>query len=145
MKIRIIMAAALLIGVMPSLVSAQNKTVTYQRWIEGLKATPVAKFEAGMPEKPLGEWLVANAKASEVQYVVEPCTGKGPLCIRVTSWKGWVVLRFVLDGTNQGGDPQAAKYRFWFGWEGPPPGSSMKRPDRYIFKLSDLRTKLHWE
>jgi hypothetical protein len=144
MQTRRMMVLALLAGIAPNSMFAQNKPQTHQRWIEALKATPVVSFEAGMPEKPLGEWLVDNAKSSEVQYTVEPCEGNdGPSCIRVTTLQGSVVLKFVISASQ--GQPQTGRFTFWGGWEGPPPGSPMKRPTRKISKLSELRTMLHWD
>jgi hypothetical protein len=145
-RTKLVIFGVLVAGIASFLAYAQNKNQASQNWIDGLKATPVARFEAGMPEKPLGEWLVANARGSEVQYTVEPCAGEGtgPMCIRATLGQGAVVLKFVVAAADKSGGPQAVSYRFLVGWEGPPPGSSMKRPTRKISKLSDLRTMLHW-
>lgn len=73
MRTKLAIGAALLAGIAPNLMSAQSKNEAEQRWIDSLKATPVARIETGMPEKPLGEWLVANAKGTEVRYTVESC------------------------------------------------------------------------
>lgn len=150
----LICAACLLIGIAQCVMAAQNKSDPEQRSIEALKTTPVAKIEAGMPDKPLGEWLAANSKGSEVQYTAQSCKasddqkqqmGSGPFhCVTATLKDGWVVLQFVVAAPGKSSD-QAGQCRFLFGQEGPPAGSPMKRPTRKISKLSDLRTMLGWE
>lgn len=149
----LICAACLLIGISQCVMAEQNKNDSGQRSIEALKATPVAKIEAGMPDKSLGEWLVANAKG-EVQYTAQSCEasddqkqqmGSGPFhCVTATLKEGWVVLQFVV-AAREKSSAQSARCRFLFGQEGPPAGSPMKRPTRKISKLSDLRTMLGWE
>lgn len=63
----------------------------------------------------------------------------------VTLLRGWVVLNFAVTGPEKSGDAGPVQCRYLIGREGPPPDSSMKRPTRVIFKLSDLRTMLGWE
>ena len=151
----LICAACLLIGIAQCVIAAQNKNDSDQHSIAVLKATPVAKVEAGMPDKALGEWLAGNSKGSEVQYTAQSCEasdaqkqemGAGPFqCVTASLKDGWVILQFIVAAPEKSGDQQATKCRFLFGQEGPPAGSPMKRPTRKISKLSDLRAMLGWE
>jgi hypothetical protein len=152
MRKELVIGAALLAGIAPGFVSAKTIDDGGQRAIEGLRATPVAKIETDMPDKPLGEWLEANAKGSEVQYAIESCQSstqqtlsKDARCIRVTSLRGSVVLKFAVIAPHTSDRPGPLQCRYLIGWEGPPPGSHMARPTRALFKLNDLRTLLHWE
>ena len=151
MRKGLVIGTALLAGIAPGCISAKTIDDGGQRAIDGLRATPVAKIETDMPDKPLGEWLEANAKGSEVQYAIESCEStqqklsKDARCIRVTSLGGSVVLKFAVIASEKRSAPGPLQCRYLIGWEGPPPGSPMKRPTRALYKLNDLRTLLHWE
>lgn len=150
----VISSACLVVGIAPYLMSWQSKNAAEQHWIDALKAIPVARIEPDMPERPLGEWLVANAKGTEVEYTPESCADSGGAnpkprkdsrCVRVTLLRGSVVLKFAISGVEENGNPGPVECRYLIGWEGPPPGSAMKRPTRAIRKLHDLRTMLGWQ
>jgi hypothetical protein len=134
--------------------STQSKNAAEQHWIDALKAIPVARIEPDMPKQRLGEWLVANAKGTEVEYTPESCAGfaganpkpgKDSRCVMVTLLRGSVVLKFAISGAEEHGRPGPVQCRYLGGWEGPPPGSAMKRPTKAIRKLHDLRTMLGWQ
>lgn len=149
---RVITAVCLVMGIAASVKPGQQ-IKSEQHWIDALKATPVARIEADMPEKQLGEWLVANAKGTEVRYEAESCAdfananpklSEGSHCAMVTLLRGSVVLKFAVAGFRNSPERGPLQCRYLIGWEGPPPGSPMKRMTRPIRKLSDLRTMLQW-
>jgi hypothetical protein len=146
-------AVCVLAGIASCPTSAQSKNAAEQHSIDVLKAIPVARIEPDMPKQPLGEWLVANAKGTEVEYTPESCAdfgdanpkpGKDDRCVMVTLLRGSVVLKFAVSGAEDG-NLGPVQCRYLGGWEGPPPGSAMKRPTKAIRKLHDLRTMLGWQ
>jgi hypothetical protein len=114
-----------------------------QSWIERLKITPVARMEAGLPEKPFDQWLTGRLKADPPKYQLGDCQGTGggsAKCILVTAETApgrKTELTFSIPAESSGTAGEAAVCSFMRGVIGPSDPRS-KQSTRLIRKLSEL-------
>src|ERR1044071_2419791 len=107
-----------------------------QAWIERLKATRVARMEAGLPEKPFDQWLTERLKAGPPKYQLSDCEDEGSAkCILVTAETAPARKMELTFAIPQTALREAANCRFVSGVIGPSDPRS-KQPTRLIRKLS---------
>lgn len=152
-------ALCLLAGMSPRLTASENKDE--QRWIDRLKATPVASLEAGLPDKPFGEWFTDQVKPATPKYEVNDCGERNgtpdergkqfPLCVTASADVPTVrrlELSFIVGSyvvpvdANARTEEKPAKVEFMHGSLGPSDPRS-KQPTRPVRKLSDVPALLH--
>ncbi|MGZ4845226.1 MAG: hypothetical protein ACXVJ1_10845 [Candidatus Angelobacter sp.] len=156
-----ILLSLLLIGLFAgNRCSSQGKGQDHsQAWVERLKTTPVARMEAGLPEASFADWFADLVKPSQTEYEVKECqetpaaptSQKRLLCVFAYTkplepdWNRAIQLNFVvgiLTPSQKGTiDAKPVPCRFLSGFEGPS-NPRMKRPTRWISKLSELERLL---
>ena len=116
-----------------------------QNSIEDLKKTPVAKLEAGLPEKAFDSWLKELTKSAQPKYEMTDCqasgTGATGKCISVTADAEpmrRVALFFAIPADSTA---QASVCTFLRGTVGPSDPRN-KQPTRLVRKLTELEGML---
>lgn len=114
-----------------------------QAWIDRLKSTPVARMEAGLPEKPFDQWLTDHVKPSPLKYQPGDCqagggaSGKCILVAAETAPARKLELTFSIPAERTATAGEASVCSFVSGAIGPSDPRS-KQPTRLIRKLSEL-------
>lgn len=155
----VIIAACLLAGIAPCMMSGQNKHD--QRWIDRLKRTPMSSLEANLPQKPFAEWFADQVKPSTPRYEVNDCGERNgtadekgkqfPLCVTASAdvpavrrlELSFIVGSYVVPvNGSEATEEKPAKVEFMYGTLGPSDPRS-KQPTRQVRKLSEVPTLLH--
>jgi hypothetical protein len=146
-RIMKIVLALLLVGLFTGNCNSQGKTHDPD-WIERLKTTPVARIEAGLPDKAFDPWLAEQTKGAQPKYQLGQCEAEGsasPIqCITVTAEVAPVrqlelVFAVPRDAIGKHGDVPVCT--FVRGSIGPGDPRS-KQPTRLIRRLSELGATL---
>lgn len=160
-RAKVVISALCLLAGMSSLVLIASENKHDQRWIDRLKATPVASLEAGLPEKPFGEWFADQVKPATPKYEVNDCGERNgtadekgkefPFCVTAMAdvpavrrlELSFVVGTYVVPAeAGARTEEKPAKVEFMHGSIGPSDPRS-KQPTRQIRKLSDVSALLH--
>jgi hypothetical protein len=113
-----------------------------QSWIDRLKNTPVARIEAGLPEKPFDQWLAQQSKAAQPKYELGDCDSEGGAsgkCITVSAEVAPIRKMELMFAVPQ--DKAGAVCTFVRGTIGPSDPRS-KQPTRLVRKLGELEAML---
>lgn len=143
-----ILVALLVAGLFAGAKCNEQETAGNQSWTKKLQATPVAKIEAGLPQKPFNQWLVELTR-SEPRYEMSDCETNGSSatgkCVTVTADTApmrRVELTFAVPAESSAKAGERAVCTFVRGSIGPS-DPRMKAPTQVIRKLSDLGKLLH--
>jgi len=116
-------------------------------WIDGLKKTPVAKLETGLPQKPFDQWLSNLTHSAPPKYDTIECETSGAgataKCILVKADAPplrALELTFAVSAEDKAHAGEMA-FTFVRGTIGPSDPRS-KQPTRLIRKLGELETML---
>jgi len=139
---------ALLLSLFAGANCKEQETAGNQNWTKKLHTTPVAKIEAGLPQKPFNQWLVELTR-SEPKYEMSDCETNGPSptgkCVTVTADAApmrRVELTFAVPAEGSAKAGEGAVCTFVRGSIGPS-DPRMKAPTQVVRKLSDLEKLLH--
>ena len=142
-----ILVALFVVGLFAGADCNGQKTSRNQTWTKKLQTTPVAKIEAGLPQKPFNQWLVELTR-SEPKYEMSDCETSGSSatgeCITVTADTApmrRVELTFAVPAERSVNAGEGAVCTFVRGSVGPS-DPRMKAPTRIIRKLSELEKLL---